>query len=480
MNPRLAPPAVTRHRRAWVGVAHALSPDVRLGPPGLGSLHVRFASPSMASLAPIARSRARATPPGRCARHVSKIVSLLVLVSLCVAPALAGDWPQILGPDRNGSAAADESLADAWPAPGPPVVWRREVGAGYAGVAVAAGRAILFHRVGGEEVVESLDATTGQTVWRAGHPTTFAPQVGGGDGPLCVPLVHDGRVIVFGAQGVLRCLDAATGAERWRHDTHREFGAPEGYFGAGSTPVVAAGHVIVNVGGSRKEAGVVAFTLDTGAVAWTATAEPASYSAPIVTTVAGAPHVLMVTRYACLLLDPKSGAIRWQFPFGQRGPTVNAASPVIWPDGRLLVTAAYGIGSVCGSFDAAGFTKLWEGAESLATQYCTPIVIDDRVYCINGRDDVPPAALVCLDPRTGRALWSDASVGYGTLLAADGKLLALQTDGTLLLTRPSLERCEILARARPLQGTTRALPALASGRLYLRDDSTLVCLHVGR
>jgi len=359
-------------------------------------------------------------------------------------------------------------------------VWRREVGAGYAGVAVAGGRTILFHRVGGEEVVESLDAATGQTLWRAAHPTTFTPQVGGGDGPLCVPLVHDGRVIVFGAQGVLRCLDAATGAERWRHDTLREFGTQEGYFGVGSTPVVAAGNLIVNVGGSRKEAGVVAFALDTGAVVWKATAEPASYAAPVVTTVGGKPGVLMVTRFACLLLDPQSGAIRWQFPFGQRGPTVNAASPVVWPDGRVLVTAAYGIGSVCASFDTAGVTKLWEGVESLATQYCTPIVLGDEIYCIDGRDDVPPAALKCLESRTGRVRWTAPEIGYGTLLAADGKLIVAQADGTLLLVRLNPDRCEILARARPLRGTVRALPALAAGRLYIRDDSTLACLDVDR
>jgi len=430
---------------------------------------------------PHGASRGDDVPARGCLSRIRRvIVSLLVLVAVCTAVARAGDWPQILGPDRNGVAAADESLADAWPAAGPPVVWRREVGAGYAGVAVAGGRAILFHRVGGEEVVEALDVATGQMLWQAAHPTTFTPQVGGGNGPLCVPVIHDGRVIVFGAQGVLRCLDTATGVERWRHDTHREFAAPEGYFGAGSAPVVAAGNVIVNVGGSRNDAGVVAFALDTGAVAWTATAEPASYSAPVVTTVGDEAHVLMVARFACLLLDPRSGEVRWRFPFGQRGPTVNAASPVVWADSRLLVTAAYGIGSVCASFDATGVTKLWEGVDPLATQYCTPVVVGDLVYCIDGRDDVPPAALKCLAAGSGRVHWTEPRIGYGTLLAADGKLVVVQADGTLLLVRLNPERCEILSRARPLEGTLRALPALAAGRLFVRDDATLVCLDVAR
>jgi len=392
----------------------------------------------------------------------------------------AGEWPQILGPARNGVAAADERLADRWPEGGPPIVWERPVGGGYAGAAVADGRAILFHRVNDDEVVESHDSAPGKTIWTDAHATSFAPQVGGGNGPLCVPLVHGGRVITFGAQGVLRCLDAATGRRLWLRQTHRDFGAPEGYFGAGSSPVVAGDHVIVNVGGSRKDAGVVAFSLATGETVWTKTSEPASYSAPVIVDAGGELHVLMVTRYACLLLDPRTGAIRWQFPFGQRGPTVNAATPLVLRDGRFLITAAYGIGSVFGAFDRESFTKSWEGADALATQYCTPIAIGAHAYCIDGRDDVPPADLVCIDLGTGRAAWREANFGYGTLLAADGKLLAAKTDGELVLMTAAPTGVSMLARARPLAGTVRALPALASGRLYLRDDQTLKCLNVGR
>ncbi len=56
--------------------------------------------------------------------------------------ASGGDWPQLLGPQRNGIAAVDERLADRWPDAGPPVVWQRPVGSGYAGVAVATGRVL--------------------------------------------------------------------------------------------------------------------------------------------------------------------------------------------------------------------------------------------------------------------------------------------------------------------------------------------------
>jgi len=407
-----------------------------------------------------------------------------MVICLWAATAVAGDWPQILGTRRDGHAAPDEKLTATWPAAGPPVVWSRDVGAGYAGVAVAAGRAYLFHRVGDRELVEALEAATGETVWKDdGHPTAFQPQVGGGDGPLCVPVVAGEKVVVFGASGTLACLDARTGRRQWTRQTHRDYAAPEGYFGAGSTPVVVAGRVIVNVGGARQDAGLVAFDLATGETAWQTLAEAASYSAPVPVEVDGKPHVLAVTRLACVLVDAATGAIRWRFPFGQRGPTVNAATPVLLPEGRLLVTAAYGIGSVCAAFDGAAVRPIWEGVDSLATQYCTPILVAGHLYAIDGRDDVPPADFKCLDPTTGRVLWVERGFGYGTLVEAGGKLLAVKTDGELLLIEPDAAGLEVPARARPfgpeLAGALRALPALAAGRLYLRDDRRLLCLQVG-
>ncbi len=418
-------------------------------------------------------------PLGRTVRGCCGAAFSVAAFSLAVAfPAAAGDWPQILGPSRNGIAAADEKLADRWPDGGPRTLWKRPVGSGYAGVAVAGERVVLFHRVDGNEVVEAIEATSGKTLWSDGQRTTFQPQVGGGDGPLCVPVIHDGMVITYGAQGRLACHELASGRRLWSRETHRDFDASEGYFGAGSTPLVVGDRVIVNVGGGKQEAGIVGFVLATGETAWTRTTELAGYAAATAAVVAGEPHVLMVTRLSCLLLEPREGTIRWRFPFGQRGPTVNAATPLVLGGDHLLVTASYGIGSVYAAFDATAATPVWDGEQSLATQYCTPIAIAGRIYAIDGRDDVPPADFKCLDEKTGRVLWSERGFGYGTLLAADGKLVIAKTEGELLLAKAGETALEVLARARPLAGTLRPLPALAAGRLYLRDDTTLTCLDL--
>src|SRR5262245_52711743 len=117
-------------------------------------------------------------------------VALFVAWNLFVtAPrwADAGDWPQILGPDRNGI-ARDEKIAASFPASGPKVLWQHAVGEGFAGVAVSRGRAIVFHREGDREIVEALNAATGKPEWKSSFPATYAGSISPDNGPRCVPL----------------------------------------------------------------------------------------------------------------------------------------------------------------------------------------------------------------------------------------------------------------------------------------------------
>ena len=116
------------------------------------------------------------------------LIILLSLVYPAVASvvAKAGDWPQILGPHRNGVADA-EQIADTWPTGGPKTLWQREVGTGFAGVSVSKGTAILFHRVGEQEIVVALDARTGKEVWKSAFPANYSPTLHGGRWPAGGP-----------------------------------------------------------------------------------------------------------------------------------------------------------------------------------------------------------------------------------------------------------------------------------------------------
>lgn len=406
-----------------------------------------------------------------------RLLCLFCAVVFSTSTLVAGDWPQILGPNRDGRATTDEKLVESWPKDGPPLIWQREVGGGFAGVAVAGTTAIVFHRVGDTEVAEAIDTKTGKPKWTNGSPTSFSSGFSDDQGPRCTPVISGDRVFVFGVQGTLRCLDLKTGKKIWQRDTHTEFKAPEGYFGAGSSPLVVGNKLLVNVGGSRGGAGIVAFDVATGKTLWQATDEQASYSSPVLATVDGTKHALFVTRMKTVSLDPDSGKVRFEFPFGKRGPTVNGATPIVL-DGHLLVSAHYGVGATFAKIGADAADEKWNSDELLSSQYMTPLVQDGLIYGIHGQERVEESELRCLDARLKKVLWSKPRIGFGTMVAADGKMLLLTTDGELILWKPDSRRYQELARARVFRSTTRALPALSAGSLFVRDSNTLKCLRV--
>jgi outer membrane protein assembly factor BamB len=412
-------------------------------------------------------------------RTISKLLpGFLATAAFFVASAHAGDWPQILGPHRDGRAEG-ESLADSWPAGGPKVLWERPVGRGYAGVAVVGERGVLFHRIENEELVQAFDVRAGNFSWKFAMPTSYVSGISPDDGPRCVPVIHGDRVIAFGVQGNLACLRLADGAKIWSVDTHAEFRAGEGYFGAGSSPIVEGDKVIVNVGGAKADAGIVAFSLENGQVLWKATREDASYSSPVAVTVHGVRHLIVETRLKAVSLNPENGSIRFEVPFGMRGPTVNGANPTVLGD-RLFLTASYGVGAVFAKIGDTSVEKLWDSNDLISTQYATCIADGGLLYGLHGRDDQGQASLRCIDPDKQKILWQKDDFGYATLLLADGKLLVQKTEGTFVLVKASPTQYTELASAQIFNTKTFALPALASGRLYARDDRTLKCLDLRR
>ncbi len=337
-------------------------------------------------------------------RTISNLLpGFLATAAFFVASAHAGDWPQILGPHRDGRGEG-ESLADSWPAGGPKVLWERAVGRGYAGVAVVGERGVLFHRIENEELVQAFDVRAGNFSWKFAMPTSYVSGISPDDGPRCVPVIHGDRVIAFGVQGNLACLRLADGAKIWSVDTHAEFRAGEGYFGAGSSPIVEGDKVIVNVGGAKADAGIVAFSLENGQVVWKATREDASYSSPVAVTVHGVRHVIVETRLKAISLNPDNGSIRFEVPFGMRGPTVNGANPTVLGD-RLFLTASYGIGALFAKINDTSVEKLWDSNDLISTQYATCIADGGLLYGLHGRDDQGQASLRCIDPDKQKILW---------------------------------------------------------------------------
>jgi outer membrane protein assembly factor BamB len=398
----------------------------------------------------------------------------MVLALLLGAQSIAADWPQVLGPGRNG-VYNGPPLSEAWGTSGPRVVWRRPVGQGLSGPVVVQDRLILFHRVSDREIVEAIDAAGGKTLWQYAYPTSYRDDFGFDEGPRAVPVVANGVVYTFGAEGQLHAVDVATGKKIWSVDSQRQFSVPKGFFGAGGSPVVEDGRVIANIGG--KNAGVVAFDARTGKVLWAVTDDAASYSSGIGATFGGRRCAVFLTRNGLVALDPATGQVRFQRPWRARqAASVNAATPVINGD-LIFVSAEYGPGAGVLRVDGTKLTDVWASDEALSNHYATSVSAGGVLYGFHGRQE-QGQSFRAVDFLTGKVRWSQDRFGAGSVTLAGNRLLILRENGELVLAAASPDAFTPIARAQIHPGTVRAYPAIAGGLFYARNDNTLVCLDL--
>jgi outer membrane protein assembly factor BamB len=385
---------------------------------------------------------------------------------------LAADWPQFLGPSRNG-VSAETGLLKSWPANGPAVLWEKDIGTGFSGPVVSGSALILFHRVGDNEVVECLGAADGKERWKFDYATDYRDDFGKGNGPRSTPLVAGNRVITLGAGGQLNCLDLETGKKLWEHSLLSEYEARKGYFGVGTSPLVEGDLVLVNVGG--KEAGIVAFDKGSGKEAWRATSGDASYSSPVAATIAGTRHVFFLTREGLVSLDPRTGSVRFSKRWRARyAASVNVATPLVVGD-QVFISASYETGAALLGVQKDGVEEIWKGDGILSNHYNTSVYHDGFLYGVDGRQE-ERAQLRCVEWKTGKVRWTQERFGCAFLILAEGSLVALGEDGDLVLIEATPQAYREKARVpRALSRGCRAPLALANGRLYGRDERKLIC-----
>jgi outer membrane protein assembly factor BamB len=407
-----------------------------------------------------------------------RLIFLLTFVGAAALNAvLSGadrDWPQFLGPDRNG-VYDGTPLLESWGANGPRVVWRKQVGQGFSGPVVVENRLILFHRVGKREVVEAFDTRSGASEWQYGYPTTYRDDFGFDEGPRAVPVVVNGVVYTFGAEGQLHAIDLASGNKIWSEDAMRRFKVPKGFFGAAGSPLVEDGRVLANIGGDK--AGIVAFDARTGKVLWTATDDQASYSSGTVALLGGRRLAVFLTRAGLVGLDPATGMVQFQRRWRARmAASVNVASPLVIGD-LLFVSAQYGPGAAVMRVEGSTLTDLWSSDDVLSNHYATSVYLDGHLYGFHGRQEFGPS-FRAVEFRTGKVRWSQDQFRAGSVTLAGKRLLIMREGGELVLAETSPQAFRPIARAQVLPATVRAYPAIADGFVYVRNENTLICLDL--
>jgi outer membrane protein assembly factor BamB len=446
--------------------------------------------------------------------------SLGAAAALCLATFLhakGSDWPEFLGPTRNGI-SPETGLLEKWPDQGPPIRWSLPIGTGYSAPSIRGNRLVVHHRIGDEEIIDCLDARTGARIWRHAYPSRFVDPFGYNNGPRSSPLLTEDHSYTFGAEGKLVCVDLRTGTLVWSRDTEKEWEIPEAFFGIGSSPIIENGLLLVMVGG-QPNSGMVAFDPKTGRTVWESVGEKnwngvpmigwpgeplvqwrlsekqASYATPLPATFHGTKHLLAFMRQGLVSLDPASGSAHFSFWFRARiNESVNAANPLVVDD-LVFISAAYSrVGSVLLRVnpDGKSVEELWRSTV-LEMHWATPIYHDGFLYAFSGRNE-PDARFRCVELRTGKLMWDrDESwgrrstrtppvYGRGSCILADGKLIALGEGGLLGLFKPNPTKPEEISRFQvpQLEYPCWAGPILSNQRLYLRSEDRLVCLDLSK
>lgn len=396
--------------------------------------------------------------------------ALAIFVGL--ASAQAADWPQFLGPQRDGAAVeAEAALPDSFKGE-PKPLWNHKIGTGHSGPVVAGDKTIIFHRQEGDVVVDALDALTGEPRWQQRFPTDYRDDFGMDNGPRAVPTIADNRIFLHGADGMLRALDLASGEMLWQVDTQRELDSPQGFFGRACAPLVADGKVIITTGG---KAAVTAFDVKTGKTVWSGGEDEASYASPVMLN----DHVILAwLRDHLTTFSIADGKLIDKDHYRPEiDASVSAATPIKTNAGWFL-TAEYDVGcSLWDISDEGKLKKTWSDDSLLNAHYATPVYHDGCVYGFDGRQE-RGMTLLCLDLKTKKVRWESPQVRGGTLLRVKDKLAVLTEEGELWVVRATPEKFDQLLATQVLRANHRSYAAYANGIWYARDGGQLIAVRL--
>lgn len=405
------------------------------------------------------------------------IPTLFTLAALSVS-ALAADWPQWRGENRDG-VSKETGLLKEWPEGGPKLLWKSTgLGEGYASPAVAKGRIYGMGLRGDKEVVWALDAATGKEVWNTPIADKITLDGGqGGYGPRSTPTVDGDRLYAVGVGGLLVSLNAKDGKLIWKQDFVKDFGGAVPTWGYSESPLVDGNVVIGTPGG--KNAAVVAFNKLTGTILWKAGVpgdDRAHYASSILANVDGQKQYIQFLSGGVVGLDAKSGKYLWRFD-SPANRVANCSTP-IFRDNMVFAASAYNTGG--------GLAKLTKNSDGTTAEqvYFTKrmqnhhggmVLVGDYVYGFDNN------ALTCLNFKTGDVAWSDRSVGKGSVTYADGYLYARSERGPVALVEATPKGYVEKGRFDQPERTGNpswTYPVIANGKLYLLDQNTLFCYDI--
>ena len=380
-------------------------------------------------------------------------------------------WTDFRGPARDGH--YDESgILTQWPSGGLPLLWKQPVGGGYASFVVAEGLAFTIEQRRHQEVVAAYDVETGRELWTHDWNAEFIESMGG-DGPRATPTWDAGRLYALGAEGDLHCLEARTGKLIWSKNILSDNGAQNLQWGMSGAPLIVDEKVIVLPGGTSGKS-VVAYNKLTGAPIWKSLNDRAAYASPMLVTLAGKQQIIVVTASRIVGLEVEDGSLLWEYPWDTQSG-INISQPIVIDKNRFFISSGYGKGAalveVSGSGNRFAARKVWENS-LMKNKFNSSVLYNGYVY---GLDE---GILTCLDVETGERKWKGGRYGYGQVILASGHLIVTTEQGELVLVKATPDQYTELAKFSAIEGKTWNYPAIANGRLLVRNQTQMACFNL--
>jgi hypothetical protein len=382
------------------------------------------------------------------------------------------EWPGFRGPERDGVVRGIRINTD-WSSAPPTVIWRRPIGPGWSSFAVRGDLLYTQEQRGDDEVVACYKVSTGEPVWRHRDRVRFW-ESNGGAGPRGTPTIHENHVYALGATGLLKALDAATGAVVWSRNAAADTNVELPGWGFTSSPLVVDDVVIVALSGR-----LAAYDVETGKPRWLGPDGGGGYSSPHLATIDGVTQVLLLRGARSTSVAPADGTLLWEYRWQ---PAVSIVQPAFTSDGDILINTAdamggHGMRRIEVGHGPDGWTtrELWT-SRGLKPYFNDFVVHKGHAYGFDG------SILSCIDVEDGTRKWKGGRYGSGQLilLPEQDLLLVLSEEGELALVGATPDQYTELARVPGIEGKTWNHPVLIGSTLLVRNGEEMAAFRLAR
>ncbi|MCH8126115.1 PQQ-like beta-propeller repeat protein [candidate division KSB1 bacterium] len=379
------------------------------------------------------------------------------------------DWSQYRGPNRDGI-SSETGLIKNWPDNGPKLIWKTKAGDGYSAISISKGKLFTMWAEGRHEYLFCLDVQSGKKLWRYEVGSSLYNDQG--NGPRSCPTVDGELVYAISGKGNLHAVNVENGKKVWGHDLVKEFGGRVARWGYASSPLVEDNKLLVEVAG--KEFAYAAFDKITGQVIWTSHSDRPGYSSPIAIDVNGSRQILFFSASGLHGISPVDGKLLWRYKW-RTDFDANIAIPIFIAPDKVFISTNYGVGATVlqikgkdGKFIAS---PVWR-KRVMRNHFNSSVLHGKYIY---GFDN---SMLKCIDSTNGKEMWKTRGFQKGSLLFADGHFFVLGERGKLALVEANPSRYIEKASVQMLKGKCWTMPTLAGGKLFLRNQSEMICLDV--